>query len=127
MSNLKYFDECLQTDTRNDFYVFVNPSISNPQDFLVFFYHSLWLPGYFGFNWDALYDCLCDLSWIKSRKVVFFHERLPNLGDDDLKIYLKLLIDVSARWVAGNGDSRELVLLFNKKDKNKIEMLIGGL
>ncbi|MGW7527381.1 barstar family protein [Streptomyces sp. NPDC054783] len=30
------------------------------------FYEALRLPGYFGWNWDALRDCLCDLHWLKA-------------------------------------------------------------
>lgn len=124
--NLKYFDEGSPANAQENFYVFVNPSICSAQDLLVFFYHSLWLPGYFGFNWDALYDCLCDLSWIKPRKIIFVHETLPNLGEDDLQIYLKLLIDVSAQWAGRYDDLREFVFLFSANDKNKIEKITQG-
>ncbi|MBI3149753.1 MAG: barstar family protein [Betaproteobacteria bacterium] len=38
-------------------------------------------PGCFGGNWDALQDCLLDLSWISNRKVLVVHSDLPLPGN----------------------------------------------
>jgi len=45
------------------------------------------LPDYFGGNWDALYDVLCDLSWLECNTVIITHKSTPNLDSEDLKIY----------------------------------------
>lgn len=41
-------------------------------------------PDYFGANWDALVDCLCDFSWISEKQIVMIHDDVPlrpNVGD----------------------------------------------
>jgi hypothetical protein len=61
---------------------------------------ALDFPDWFGGNWDALEDCLTDLSWSKAGgHVLLFEEAKP--GDD-----LGVLIDVlrsSAEFWAGRG------------------------
>jgi RNAse (barnase) inhibitor barstar len=36
---------------------------------------ALRFPDYFGANLDALYDCLCDLSWLEQKHVVLIFTR----------------------------------------------------
>jgi hypothetical protein len=61
---------------------------------------ALEFPDWFGANWDALEDCLSDLSWSKADgHVLLFEQAKP--GDD-----LGVLIDVlrsSAEFSAGRG------------------------
>ena len=60
---------------------------------------QLQFPGYFGYNWDALWDCLCDFSWTTKRKIVIVHEGLPTgLSEEELGIYLELINDAVADW-----------------------------
>jgi hypothetical protein len=51
------------------------------------------LPPHFGENWDALHDCLRDLSWLNGvREVVLLHDGVPFSPDGPLRaIYLELL------------------------------------
>lgn len=56
-------------------------------------------PDYFGKNWDALRDCLCDFNWVTQRKIVIAHADLPLRGDDaDCRIYLNILRDAVSDW-----------------------------
>jgi hypothetical protein len=61
---------------------------------------ALEFPHWFGANWDALEDCLSDLSWLPpGGQVLVIEDAQP--GDD-----LGVLIDVlrsSAEWWAGRG------------------------
>ena len=60
---------------------------------------QLQFPGYFGYNWDALWDCICDFSWTTKRKIVIVHEGLPaGLFEEELEIYLEILNDAVADW-----------------------------
>jgi hypothetical protein len=82
-------------------------------------YCLLGFPGYYGFNWNALYDCLCDFHWITDKKIVLIHEQLPELPVHDLDIYLDILNDAILSWV--DDDKHELEVCFSLSDKEKIE------
>lgn len=56
-------------------------------------------PGHFGGNWDALEDCLRDLSWISKREVVILHGDIPLRGNpSECRIYLEILQTVLDDW-----------------------------
>jgi hypothetical protein len=56
-------------------------------------------PDYFGQNWNALDECIRDLSWLPPGNVVVSHTDLP-LADDraSLSIYLRILRDAVENW-----------------------------
>jgi len=57
-------------------------------------------PGWFGFNWDALLDSLCDFSWITKRTIVIHHSDLPLLDDPgQCRIYLEILAQAQSDWL----------------------------
>jgi RNAse (barnase) inhibitor barstar len=53
-------------------------------------------PPYYGQNWDALVDCLSDLSWIKGNRFAFVIRGFENTVEGD--VLLECLGDVSQRW-----------------------------
>jgi len=57
---------------------------------------SLGFPDWFGGNWDALEDCLTDLSWRKNRAHVFLFSRAS--VNDDLGILLDVLASAAEFW-----------------------------
>lgn len=109
-------------DTAEVFYVRIDPSIGVADELMKALYYLLWFPGYFGFNWDALYDCLRDLSWIPCHKIVLVHESLPKLSRGDLQVYLEILRDSVFDW---NGDEgHELEVVFLAADEAMVEELL---
>lgn len=72
---------------------------------------QLHFPGWFGFNWNALYDSLRDLEWLSANRIVLMHQDLPDLDPrSDRWQYLDILADVVRSW---NTDPvRRFVVVF---------------
>jgi hypothetical protein len=67
------------------------------QDLLRALATGLNLPAYFGYNWDALEECLRDLSWLGAEaKVVLLHEHVPLGNDAQRKSYANILRNAQA-------------------------------
>ena len=124
MMPFKFFDVAPSYDTAEVFYVRIDPEILLSEELLRALYYLLWFPGYFGFNWDALYDCLRDLAWIPCRKVVLVHEAVPGLPREDLKIYLEVLRDAVLDWK--EDEKHQLEVFFKISDRNTVESLLAS-
>lgn len=62
---------------------------------------ALVFPDWFGANWDALEDCLGDLSWREDAGrllVIEGFETLQARARDDFRVLLDLLADVAQLW-----------------------------
>ena len=59
---------------------------------------SLGFPAWFGGNWDALEDCLSDLSWREAEGHVLVFEGAA--GGDDLGILIDVLASSAQFWAA---------------------------
>jgi hypothetical protein len=63
---------------------------------------ALDFPSWFGGNWDALEDCLTDLSWSKAAGHVLLIEGAASAAADDLGVLEEVLAAAAAHW-AGRG------------------------
>lgn len=53
---------------------------------------GLKFPHYFGHNWDAVEECLRDLSWLGAgAHIVLLHEQVPLADSDQLRTYTEIL------------------------------------
>jgi hypothetical protein len=84
--------------------------IENKAALLEALFLALHFPEYFGGNWDALEECIRDLSWLPPGDVVVRHEALP-LSDDraSLSTYLAILTDAMKKWKA-TGERRLFIV-----------------
>jgi len=75
------------------------PNIKNVDALLDALSVAFRFPNYFGKNWNALEECIRDLSWLPPGDVVLIHKDLP-LADnrDSLLIYLSILRDAAWNW-----------------------------
>ncbi|WP_080903835.1 barstar family protein [Parabacteroides sp. Marseille-P3160] len=111
---------------KNDhfFLVIIEDENFSEEEILNEYYRKLKLPDYFGFNWDALQDCLRDLDWIEQRDVVIYHQQLPRLNEKDLKIYLRILDDIVGHW--DKFEEHNFYVYFNISDYDTICKYIGN-
>lgn len=63
---------------------------------------ALRFPDWFGNNWDALEDCLGDLSWRKGDGHVFLLRNWQKLPPDDLGVLIDVLRSSAEFW-SGRG------------------------
>lgn len=79
--------------------VIIPSNINEKLDLFDSYNKQLNFPSYFGYNWDALYDCMVDLSWINEHTIQIIHNDIPFKSNQDKRtIYLKLLIDICSSW-----------------------------
>jgi RNAse (barnase) inhibitor barstar len=66
--------------------------LSRKQDLLRALATGLKFPDYFGYNWDALEECLNDLSWLGAMpRVVILHNHIPLRDKEQRRIYCGIL------------------------------------
>jgi RNAse (barnase) inhibitor barstar len=87
----------------------VPANIANKEELMRSLYESLQLPGYFGFNWDALSDCLRDFHWLEPRTVALVHADLPQLPPSERRTYLEVLAEAVDSWKPGEEHSFRVV------------------
>lgn len=94
-SGFRYVDHPETYHAEGVYEVRIPAGITNKRILLRHFARSLKFPKYFGWNWDALDECLRDLSWLTDPKpIVVIHHDLPfRAGEDRRKIYLHILRD----------------------------------
>jgi RNAse (barnase) inhibitor barstar len=79
---------------------------------------KLMLPEYFGFNWDALSDCLRDFHWIEQKGIVLIHDDVPKIDESTLYTYLKILDKAAQDWKEGEEHYFEIV--FSEKAESLV-------
>ncbi len=78
---------------------------------------------YFGNNWNALYDCLMDLSFVHETRIIVLHQDMPLINSpEDMRIYIEILFDVLVSWE--NDSAHELIVLFPEPYENEISLTI---
>jgi hypothetical protein len=125
MIDVNHFVFDQQADLPLDTRIVEVPSTTSTEDQLLsVFDRSLELPDYFGWNWDALENCLRDLSWLKAHTVLIRHDGVPKLPSDILGIYLDILSEIVLFW--RKFPEHEVVVSFPASARNDILGLVGG-
>lgn len=95
-----------------DSFVAVIPSsVSTEGELLSVYAQALRFPDYFGYNWDALEECLRDFHWLENHRIVILHSSFPlELQEADTRVYLDILDNCVKSWKP--GEEHELIVAF---------------
>lgn len=107
----------------NAFTMYLPTGISTKTELLKVYYEMLKLPDYFGFNWDALFECIRDLNWINERLVAIIHRDIPSLKLDELRTYIDLLSDACLFWKS--YENHQLDVIFREDLREEICKIIS--
>jgi hypothetical protein len=104
----------------------VPKGVRRKRQLLRLYAEQLELPGYFGWNWDALEECMRDLAWIpQPKRIMLIHSSLPfRKGDRDRRTYVQILENASRFWIAGK--LHELVAVFPSASEQEVGALLAG-
>jgi hypothetical protein len=114
----RFGSSALKLDAQADRIVTLPSGIRDRSELFELLRSRLPLPDYFGGNWDALSECLRDLSWLTQRRVALVHEELPRLPPSDLATYLSVLAECVADWKP--GAEHELLVVFPRRARQTI-------
>jgi RNAse (barnase) inhibitor barstar len=94
------------------------PGAGSKQQLFDILAERLRFPDYFGRNWDALEECLGDLSWLpKDQPIVIVHDDPPlNANEASRSTYMDLLISVVKHWQAIGERSFRVILPTSLRD-----------
>jgi RNAse (barnase) inhibitor barstar len=86
----------------------------------------LHFPDYFGGNWDALWECIRDLSWLPAGPVVLRHRDVPLAGDvAEQETYVSILNDTVEKKSSVPGQRlRDFVVVFPPDTRDHIDWLL---
>lgn len=112
-------------DTAAVFCVRIDPEIEGSDDLLKMLCYSLWFPPYFGFNWNALDECLRNLEWIPDRKIAIVHHAIPDLPAPDKLTYLQVMRDAVRDWQFRPGQ-KALEVVFPTICEDEVRRLLAG-
>ncbi len=118
-NNISFIDILKKVYLSKENFTITIDDVNSKAELLKAYNNGFELPPYFGFNWDALNDCLLDLSWIPQREIVIYHPNIPLLTNQDLAIYLDILSTAISTWNT-HSEVHTMRVYFNEKDKEYI-------
>jgi hypothetical protein len=86
--------------TRFDYARVTLKGVSAKDPLLAAIAHALGFPQWFGGNWDALEDCLTDLSWREAEGHVIVFDGFQDVNADDMGILIDILSSSAEFWTA---------------------------
>ena len=97
MKEIKFVDNPQSYNPINAFVAHLS-DMNNKDELFNQLSDKLQLPSYFGFNWDALSDCIRDFHWIDQIGIALVHDDFPALDEKTMTTYLQILLEAIENW-----------------------------
>jgi hypothetical protein len=120
---IKYYEHIEDVQDKNMFIAVIPTGIQNKSELINQLAEKLVFPDYFGHNWDALWDSLCNFEWINEHTIAIIHREIPAFDHCDLILYISILYDSVVDW--GRNEAHTLEIYFPIEVKNEIVNLIA--
>lgn len=125
MKELKFQHESTVAEVGSNCHILNVPAgIRSRAELFDVYGEGLKFPQYFGRNFDALYDMLCDLNWISAEKILIVHNDLPFGDAPESLIYLRVLSDAIVSW--RGGSEHDLEVLFPENTRPSIDRIYNA-
>lgn len=122
MNKFLFFESLSEINANENMVSVIIPANTNGKlELFNCFCNQLRFPAYFGYNWDALYDCMVDLNWISEHDILIIHNDVPFKEDLNARvIYIKLLFDICSSWE--NSAVHKFFIYFPLNCRSEIEL-----
>lgn len=107
---IKYLPDFPNFTTEDSFTAIFGTVPLSKTDFLARMAKKLRFPHHFGGNWDALQDCLGDLSWLKKTKITLIFPVTPLVDEKDLSVFFDI-VEESQKNLANYGVELEVIFI----------------
>jgi RNAse (barnase) inhibitor barstar len=84
---------------------------------------QLSFPDYFGGNWDALEECICDLSWLPTGRVLVKHVDVPLVEDVRSAMAYVAILKSAARKMS-KSEHHPLSIVFPAQYRDQVLWLL---
>ncbi len=121
MTNIEFLEYPMRYCNENEYIAYLS-QVEDDNDLFRQLSDILAFPDYFGDNWNALFDCLRDFSWINKRGVVLVHSEIPVLSEEELMTYFEIIFSAVEDWT--DTDDHYFKVIFSKEDESKIMKFI---
>jgi len=122
--NFQYSIDIPSYDTQEVYFVRPHKVINWEHMLLESLYYDLSFPHFTEFEWAAFDEGIKDLSWINEKKIVLFHDKLPNIKLKALRVYLEKLNDAVIHWT--NKTEHDFEVIFMETDRSRILKVINS-
>lgn len=123
MIHFKFIEDINSYQPIQSFIAVIDSNVRTKEELFNELYDKLQLPDYFGFNWDALSDCLRDFHWIQNKGIVLAHTVIPHIEENDLKTYLEILNDAVQDWQT--DEEHYLEIIFPRASEYALKSLMN--
>jgi RNAse (barnase) inhibitor barstar len=121
MNGFRFSNTADEYDSQDCFVARMPANITTVDELFLALKTQLKFPEYFGFNWNAVTDCLRDFAWIEQRRIILVHQGRLMLSENELSIYVDVLAEAVSDWEDGE---HSFEVVFRGEDREVVENIL---